>query len=295
MSAADKPTVLLQLDADPQPSSFDAMVAIDAGVDRLLAYGGVERGQVQSLVHGVLFTRGPSELHRTAIFVGGSSVAKAEELFAEVRMTFFDPFRVSVLLDPNGANTTACAAALSAIEGVGGSLSDTRAVVLGGTGPVGQRVARLLAFQGAKVWIGSREHSRAGATAKSLSSIMGVEIGAIATDDADLLSESLGKIAPQVIVSAGAPGAVLLPLDVRKGLRDLRAVIDLNAVPPLGVEGIKASDKAANRDGSLAWGALGVGGLKMKIHKKAVQQLFLANDQVFDAEEVFEVGKKIGK
>ena len=75
---------------------------------------------------------------------------------------------------------------------------------------------------------------------------------------------------------------------------DLKVAIDLNAVPPLGIEGVEATDKGAERDGVRAWGALGVGGTKMKIHKKAIQELFTANDKVLDAEEVLEIGRNLG-
>jgi hypothetical protein len=74
-------------------------------------------------------------------------------------------------------------------------------------------------------------------------------------------------------------------------LKGLRAIVDLNAIPPLGVDGVEAGDKGVERDGVKAWGALGVGGLKMKIHKRAVQALFEANDRVLDAEEVLEIGR----
>ena len=61
-------------DSDTQPSSFDSVVAIDAGVDQLLRYSQVEvDGVVHS--HGAMFTRGGDDL-RTAIFIGGSRVAE---------------------------------------------------------------------------------------------------------------------------------------------------------------------------------------------------------------------------
>ena len=41
------------------------------------------------------------------------------------------------------------------------------------------------------------------------------------------------------------------------------------------------------------WGALGVGGTKMKIHKKAIQELFTSNDRIFDAEQVLELGRSL--
>ena len=53
-------------------------------------------------------------------------------------------------------------------------------------------------------------------------------------------------------------------------------------------------DKNKGRSGVQAWGGLGVGGTKMKIDKKAIQQLFTASDQVLDAEEVLALGQALG-
>src|SRR5438105_4721730 len=102
----DKPCILVQLDSDPQPSVFDRVVAIDAGADEVFSYGAVKPEHVQSLVHGCIFTRGPKDLKRTAIFIGGSDVAAGERLLAEAVKAMIPAFglRVSVLLDANGAN-----------------------------------------------------------------------------------------------------------------------------------------------------------------------------------------------
>src|SRR5438128_4754507 len=154
-----KSKILVQLDSDPHPSVFDAVVASDAGVERLLQYGGVEPSDVRDLVHGAIFTRGPQDLMNTAIFIGGSNVKAGEELLKQATAAFFGPMRVSVLLDANGANTTAAAAVLAAAKHV--NLSGATAVVLGGTGPVGERAARLLARQGTIVRLGSRSVDRA--------------------------------------------------------------------------------------------------------------------------------------
>ena len=65
------PRILLQLDPDSHASVFDAVVAIDVGVDKLLQHRDVRPEQVRDLVNGCIFTRGPSDLHNTAIFIGG--------------------------------------------------------------------------------------------------------------------------------------------------------------------------------------------------------------------------------
>ncbi|MCA1684457.1 MAG: methylenetetrahydromethanopterin dehydrogenase [Planctomycetia bacterium] len=288
-----KPTILVQLDTDPQPSVFDAVVAVDAGVDHLFRHGGVTPGNVRDLVYGTLFTRGPADLHRTALFVGGSDVAAGEAVLEAVKAAFFGPFRVSVLLDANGANTTAAAAVLAAIEGAGGSVRGVRASVLAATGPVGQRVARLLGRLGAVVSVGSRSLDRARAAADSLQRSTGAAFTPFSTGTQNDLAGGLAG--STVVVAAGAAGVTLLPLAIRQGLSDLKVAIDLNAVPPLGIEGVSSNDKKADRGGLLAWGALGVGGTKMKIHKKAIQDLFTATDRVLDAEDVLEIGRALSR
>src|SRR5437660_3915919 len=157
----DKRKILIQLDGDAQPSVFDRVVAIDAGADEVFSYGGVKPEQVRDLVHGAIFTRGPKDLKRTALFIGGSDVAAGERLLAEAVRAMIPAFglRVSVLLDPNGANTTAAAAVRAAARHL--DLASAKAVVLAGTGPVGQRAALLLAAAGAEVRLASRQLARA--------------------------------------------------------------------------------------------------------------------------------------
>src|SRR5947207_3913504 len=165
---ADKPKILIQLDTDAQPSVFDRVVAVDAGADHVFSYGSVTPEQVQGLVHGAIFTRGPKDLHRTAIFIGGSDVAAGEAVLDAVRRTLLPAWglQVSVLLDSNGANTTAAAAVRAASRHL--NLKDVPALVLGGTGPVGQRVARLLAREGAEVRVGSRQEARAASVCREI-------------------------------------------------------------------------------------------------------------------------------
>jgi hypothetical protein len=286
-----KPKILIQLDTDPQPSVFDAVVAIDAGAEHLLRHGGVTPENVRDLVYGALFTRGPADLAATAIFIGGSNVSAGEALLDAVRATFFGPFRVSVLLDANGANTTAAAAVIAALTSISGSLEGASAAVLAATGPVGQRAARLLCRLGATVAVGSRSLARAAALAESIQKTTGGTVKPFATTSAESLADAINGCA--VVVSAGAAGITLLPAEIWRNLSALRVVIDVNAVPPLGVEGIEATDKNAERNHVRAWGALGVGGTKMKIHKKAIQELFTSNDRILDAEQVFALGRSL--
>lgn len=286
----EKRKLLIQLDSDPQPSLFDRVVAYDAGADEVLSYGGVKPEMVRDLVYGTIFTRGAKDLHRTALFIGGSNVALGEKLMAEACKHMLPQFglRVSLLLDSNGANTTAAAAVRAAARHV--DLKSAKALVLGGTGPVGHRAALLLARQGAEVRVGSRELTKATVIVEALrSKVPDGRLEPVAADPSGDLSAALAD--RSVVIAAGAAGVVLLPRSVRLGCLTLRVMIDLNAVPPLGIEGVGVTDKAVDHDGVLAYGAVGVGDTKMKIHKAAIGRLFEGNDHILDAEEVYALGE----
>jgi len=284
--------ILLQIDNDPQPSSFDSVVAIDAGAEQLLRYGNVQPDSVVSLVHGAMFTRGGEDLRSTAIFIGGSNVKAAEELMATVAKTFFGPVRVSVMLDANGCNTTASAAVVAAARHI--DLRNAQAVVLGGTGPVGQRVAQLLAHDGARVTISSRSAARAEQACNEVrEKLEGTpQITAVSSEqiqaDVSILEQQ------QIVIACGAAGIELLGKEQIEALPNLCVAIDLNAVPPTGLGGIAVTDKAQPIGSGVGYGAIGVGGLKMKTHRAAIQALFESNDQLLDAIEIYGIAKNIG-
>jgi hypothetical protein len=247
---------------------------------------------VQNLVHGAIFTRGPKELRHTAIFVGGSDVAHGEKLMHEALRHMIPQFglRVSIMLDANGANTTAAAAVRAAARHL--ALRGAAALVLGGTGPVGQRVARLLAREGAQVRVGSRQEFRAAAVCEAIRrKVPEAHLDPAASGSPKELAAALeGR---QLVIAAGAAGAVLLPKSARAACPTLRVAIDLNAVPPLGIEGIEVTERGVERGGVIGYGAIGVGDTKIKLHKAAIAKLFERNDLVLDAEEIYELAQTL--
>jgi hypothetical protein len=282
-----KTKILIQLDSDRHASVFDAVVAVDAGVDQLLQYSGVEPQHVLELVYGAIFTRGLQDLRHTAIFIGGADVTVGESLLREVTDSFFGPMRVSVLLDANGANTTAAAAVLMARRYV--DLAGATAVVLAGTGPVGQRLVRLLARAGVIVRLASRRLDRARAACDQIrQSVANADLVPYATFTADETAQAVAGC--DIVFAAGAAGIELVSPDVWHDHVRAKVAIDLNAVPPVGLTGVKPSAAGVDRGGVICFGAVGVGGLKMKIHKAAVRRLFDVNNQVLDAEEIFAIG-----
>lgn len=278
--------VLLQLDVDPDPSSFDRIVAHDAGADQVLAYGGVTPPDVEGLVHGAMFTRGPEDLRHTAIFVGGSDVPKAEEIFDEVRDTFFEPLTVSVLLDPNGTNTTA-AATLVKVIGELGAVEGRTAVVLAGTGAVGTRVCGILAESGAEVVLTGRNTSRAEEEAEGVRQRYGGHVRGVASPGPGEVGELLDGV--QILLATGPEGLQLAEESDWADAPDLEVVGDVNAVPPYGLEGVDREDDGRERHGVACFGAIGIGNFKMKLHHAAVRRLFETNDAVLDAEAVYDL------
>jgi hypothetical protein len=282
--------ILIQFDTDAIPSTFDRVVAIDAGVDELFSYGDISPLNVESLVHGAIFTRGPKDLHHTAIFIGGSQVAEGEALLRKVNKTFFEPLRVSVMMDSNGSNTTAAAAVLAARRHL--PLAGVSALVLGGTGPVGHRVAQILASQGGSVRVASRTLKRAQQTCETIQAILPEAcVQACSTNSETELDAACEGVS--LIVAAGAARVELLSEAKWRELSQLKVLIDLNAVPPLGIGGVQVVDRGVDHQGVICYGALGIGGTKMKIHKAAINKLFESNQQVLDTAAIYAIGETL--
>jgi hypothetical protein len=281
--------LLLQFDSSTHPSVFDRVVAFDAGADEVMSYGGVAEDAVRDLVHGAIFTRGPKDLHQTAIFIGGADMAAGERLLDAVRAAFFGPLRVSVMLDSNGSNTTAVAA-VAKLQQAAGTLQGRRAVITAGTGPVGMRAAGLLAQAGADVTITSRRPQEGKAAGKITQRFGGTVREATLGDSSQAAAVLEGS---ELLLNAGLAGVCLVPRGAWAGRAGLRVAVDLNAVPPLGVEGIEVNDDGVDRNGIAAFGALGVGKLKMKIHKAAIARLFERNDLVLDAETIAAIAREL--
>jgi methylenetetrahydrofolate/methylenetetrahydromethanopterin dehydrogenase (NADP+) len=277
--------LLLHLDSSTHPSVFDRVVAFDGGADQVMSYAGVTDAAVRDLVHGAIFTRGPKDLRNTAIFIGGTDMAAGERLLRAATKAFFGPLRVSVMLDSNGSNTTAVAAVKKLQQAVG-DVRGRRAVITAGTGPVGLRAADLLAKAGADVVITSRRAGDANVL-RGLSERFGGSVRSVTLSDTSQAAGVLEGAA--VVLNTGPAGVMLIPRTAWAGRSGLRAVADLNAVPPAGIEGIEATDDGVERDGVTTFGALGVGKLKMKLHKACIARLFEQNDLVLDVDTISEL------
>jgi hypothetical protein len=281
--------LLFLFDTDEMPSVFDTVVGYDGGADHVTGYANVTPDSVGALVDGCIFTRGGKDKQNTAIFVGGGNMAKGEALFEKIKKHFFGPFRVSVMLDSNGSNTTAAAGV--ALLAKGRSLKGKKALVLAGTGPVGMRAAGFLGMEGCDVTITSRTKERAEAAAKVIENRFGIKVaGAAGATDEERAAAAKDA---NIVFAAGAIGVQLLPKSAWENNPNTELLADVNAQPPLGVEGIDAMDKGKEYGDKVAYGALGIGGLKLKLHRACIGRLFESADGVYDAEEIYALAKEM--
>ncbi len=300
--------ILIQLDNDKFASTFDCIVAYDAGADVVQSYGEVTPSDVRGLILSTFFTRGVPDLKNLAVWIGGSDMDVGEQLLAEARRTFFGPFKVSLMLDSNGCNTTASTAIAKLARQV--NLRGKDALVIG-PGPVGLRAALLLAGEGCSVQLISIPSQMFGGRFDSEMAQRTLESGRKAAenfrdspsaaaggslhveDASDLagLEEFLDQA--EIAVAAGPAGLNLLPLTTWSTKPNLQWLLDFNLTEPLGIEGIKPGDDFAVYDGKYALGALAIGNPKMKVHKACIARLFERNDLVLDIEGVYSIAKEL--
>jgi hypothetical protein len=285
--------ILIQLDTDAHPSPFDAIVAHDAGVDVVLPCCAVTPPAVRNLVQGAFFTRGVQDLAAMAVWVGGSDVRLGEQILTAVQDAYFGSFRVSVMLDCNGCNTTAATAI--AMLAKKSDLGGRRAVIIG-AGPVGLRSASLLMAHGCEVTVSgippemfnSRRPYRAPA-GLPLARQLRMDVAQPASRAA--LAELLNGAS--IVLCAGPAGIPILAREDWVDHPTIEILADYNAAEPPGIEGVKATDTLAERHGKLVLGALGVGDLKMRVHKACVRRMFERNDLVLEVDGVYGVAKEI--
>ena len=284
--------VLIQLDTDQHPSTFDAMVAFDSEVpDELLRYGGIEPDVVQGLVQSAYFTRPPGDAN-LAVWVGGSSVGAGEEVLEAVKKSFFGPFHVSVMLDSNGCNTTAATTVAMLAREI--DLAGRRVVIVG-AGAVGLRAAKILIDEGCDVTVAGipkdRFEGKEYRRARGLTTAEERDMKIAEPEDDDALKQLLDGAT--LVLAAGPAGVELLPESVWREVDSIEVRADFNAADPLGIEGTDAQDEFKEYDGKKVLGALAIGGPKMKVHKTCIRRLFETSEAVLDVDGVYEIAKEL--
>lgn len=271
---------------DEQEGLFDVIVFHDMGVDVVLPYTKVSAEGAGDLVYDAVFARSPRSLGDLAFFVGGSSLEDSGNLASEIARVLGelpDKLRVSVAADPSGAYTTG-ASVVAKVKRVLGSLEGARAVVLAGTGPVGMAAAALLGLGGARVGLSSRMMESAVNACGFIKMKYDVMVEPLEVNDDGSLSHAISDAT--VVVACGPSGTRILPKSVWEGAGSLRVLADVNAVAPSGIEGVEPDFDGVVVSERVCFGALGLGDLKMRVHRKLVNNLFLERGVVLDLEGI---------
>jgi hypothetical protein len=278
--------ILIQLDTDHHPSAFDAIAAYDADVDVVIGYGQVTDENLDDVVQGAIFPRGPDGLANTAFWVGGSNVRDGEAVFAAAQKLFFEPFAPSIMLDSDGSNTTAAAAVARVRQTV--TLEGARAAVIG-VGPVGLRTAELLRREGAEATLFTFPPDVMQGGHRRASGIGVAEDAGFAVVEPGASDELDAALAGNVVIFAAGPAGIQILRRSGWAQDGVRVVVDYSAAEPVGVEGVDRGDDLVEEDGVLKLGALAVGGPKMKLQKRCVQRLFETKGTLLDLDGVYDV------
>lgn len=290
--------VFIFLDTDKHASPFDILTTIDVFPEAsILKYENVTTEDAEKIVYDTMFPRGPEGAKHTKIFINGRDFKRANEILEKIKKSMFPPFELSIIIDPRGAYSTAAAVVaksldLSLIKGFG-NLEGRSVAVLAGTGPVGQTAARLYASEKANVIVTSRDLQRASEVAAKINeealseSVRGFQAQT---------PEETGKAVAdaEIILSAGAAGTQLLPLNTLKEYgRKCKIVADINAIPPLGVEGLKSTAEGEEvLPNVFGLGALAIGKLKIKVEAELIKRAAEEPKGIFDYKVAYEIAKK---
>jgi len=292
-----KRSILHMFDPMPNNSPFDINMALDAGFDVLMPYSNVKLENIQNLTQDAIFSRSPSGIKKTGIFIGGRDIGLAIDMLEATKPAMVPPFEVSVFADPSGAYTTA-AALVACVEKAlrqihGKELKDCRALVFGGTGPVGIATGVIASLQGADTaLVDHLSIDTANDAAKQYNRRFNAKLtGAVAKNDA----EKIALLADTDIVFCTAKAGIrVLSASVLSQTTKLKVAGDVNAVPPAGIEGIGVNDMATplihatQAQNAVGVGALAVGNVKYQTQHELLKSMLEAEKPIFiDFREAF--------
>ncbi len=299
----EKRSILHMLDPMPNNSPFDINMALDAGFDVLMPYSNVKLDSVYRLTQDAIFSRGPSGVKRTGIFIGGRDLALAMDMLTTCQQAMVPPFEVSVFADPSGAFTTA-AALVACVEKElkekhGKELKDCTALVFGGTGPVGIATGIIASLAGAETFLVDHlsidtAQDMANAYNRRFSCTLKAAVASNNTEKSALIANI------DIVFCAAKAGIQVLDETVLSAATQLKVAGDVNAVPPLGIAGIKRGDlgapliHAVNANGAVGVGALAVGNVKYQLQNEMLK-LMLSTDKplYLDFRQAFDKAREL--
>ena len=293
----EKPYVLHMITPEKNISPFDANMAFDAGWQSVVPYTNVTMEEIQALVQDSIFSRSPSALKRTGIFLGGRDTHIAMDMLEETKKHMVPPFEVPVFADPSGAFTTAAGMVAKTEKALKEKFNiefkNMKIAILGGTGPVGVASAVISSKAGNAVTLIGRNAEKTEKVVTICNERYGSK-SVVAGVDSD--KESILKNI-DIVFNTGAAGIQLMSDELVASSSDLKICADVNAVPPAGIAGVDAMDDVVEMKNSdskaYAIGALAIGNVKYKSQHDCLKLMYSSDKPVYlHFEHAFEFAQK---
>lgn len=283
--------VLFYISMEKHASPFDIIEAYDAVEDvAVVPYANVSVEEIPALVNDIIFPRNPKDLINTAIFIGGHDVVKGDEMMEIAVKQMFNPFKVSIVADTDGSNTTAAGCVYKIKEAYikkGENMNGEKAIVFAGTGPVGLRIAALFVKEGVDVAVTSRKLDRAKEAIDKVRMVYNADIKAYEVRSDEDTIKVIEEFKPNIIVTTGPPKITLVSKAIWSKYGFIKVMADVNAYPPYGIEGVDANDDGKEIDGRIGIGALRIGTIKNKAQKAIVRRLFEKKGNILKLEDIY--------
>ncbi len=296
MAIEIRKVTMIFLDTDKHVSPFEVTTFIDLFPEaHVLLYSNVTPDDAKKIIQDAMFSRG---CKNTKIFIGGSDVDRALEILEIAKKTMFPPFEMPIIIDPRGAYTTAAGAVgkiYMLMKKLGlGDFKDKNVAVLAGTGPVGIAATKIFALEEANVIVTSRSLSRAEAVATKINKEVGAErVKGVQASSPEEIGRAIENV--EIVLATGAAGVQLLPLSILKDFgKKCKIVADVNAVPQLGIEGLKPKDDGKEIiPGVYGIGALPIGALKNRILEELFRKVVESRKGIFDFVSAYNIFKEV--
>ncbi len=278
-------------------SPFDVNMALDAGHDATIPYTNVSLAEVAGLVQDAMFSRSPRDAIRTGVFIAGKDAFLALDMLDAAAKALLKPFEISLFADPAGSFTTA-AAMIAVVEktlrekkdrGLRGSAIS----IFGATGVVGTASGVIAALEGASVtFVGHDGTERVSRHAAEIKRRFGVDL---AIADGSTPEKKTALLAStEVALCAARAGVRVLEASQIATAAKLLVAADVNAVPPLGIEGLDmyANGAPLGEHGALGVGAFAIGNVKYRTEASLFKRMAATNSPLrLDFRQAFEVAR----
>lgn len=288
-----KTSILHLITAAKNASPFDVNMAFDAGYDKIMPYTDIGLDEVEALTQDAIFSRSPSGIKREALFFGGRDIHLALDMQKAAKAAMFPPFEISTFSDPSGAFTTAAAMVAKVdayLKANQQTLENQTIAIFGASGTVGSTAALIAARQGATIhMMAHNERSTMQTYVDEMQRRYDVQLTVI--DGANAAARKSALAVATVALCTAPAGVRVLDLADFSHSESLSVVADVNAVPPLGIDGVDVHANGVKiKDTEITgFGALAVGQLKYRTQNKLLEKMLGSETPMhIDYHEAFE-------